>query len=84
MNWILVAVATLTVMASMGFSPAAQAYTCQDVRALSAQQRAYYIRVFNITPAQQERIRHACYDSGANHVAAAGKEHAAHPVRAEQ
>jgi hypothetical protein len=83
MKWILVAVSTLTVMASMGFAPA-QAYTCQDVRALSAQQRAYYIRVFNITPAQQERIRHACYDSGANHVAAAGKEHAARPVRAEQ
>jgi hypothetical protein len=38
----------------------AHAFTCSDVRALSAEQRAYYIKVFNITPAQQDRIRHAC------------------------
>ncbi len=38
----------------------AQAYTCDDVRSLSSEQKAYYIRVFNITSAQQERIRHAC------------------------
>jgi len=38
----------------------AQAYTCADVRALSSEQQAYYIKVFNITPAQQERIRQAC------------------------
>jgi hypothetical protein len=38
----------------------AQAYTCTDVRALSAEQQAYYIKAFNITPAQQERIRQAC------------------------
>ena len=39
----------------------AQAYTCADVRALSREQQAHYIKVFNITPAQQERIRQACY-----------------------
>jgi hypothetical protein len=38
----------------------AQAYTCADVRALSLEQRAYYIKVFKITTAQQERIRRAC------------------------
>jgi hypothetical protein len=39
---------------------AAQAYTCEDVRALSLEQRAYYIRVFSITRAQQQQIRRAC------------------------
>jgi hypothetical protein len=39
----------------------AEAYTCADVRSLSLEQQAYYIRAFDITPAQQERIRHACY-----------------------
>lgn len=38
----------------------ARALTCTDVRTLTSEQRAYYIKVFNITPAQQERIRHAC------------------------
>jgi hypothetical protein len=46
-------------LASLSFSPA-HAFTCEDVRALSAEQRAYYIRVFNMTPSLQERIRHAC------------------------
>jgi hypothetical protein len=39
----------------------AQAYTCADVRALSSEQQAYYIKVFNINSATQERIRKACY-----------------------
>jgi hypothetical protein len=39
----------------------AQAFTCADVRALSREQQAYYIRAYNITPAQQRRIRLACY-----------------------
>jgi hypothetical protein len=30
----------------------AQAYTCADVRTLSLEQQAYYIRVFSIMPAQ--------------------------------
>jgi hypothetical protein len=47
----------------------AQAYTCDDVRTLSSEQKAYYIRVFSITPAQQERIRHACFEPRTHHVA---------------
>jgi hypothetical protein len=39
----------------------AQAFTCADVRALSREQQAYYIRAYNITPAQQRRIRLACH-----------------------
>ena len=39
----------------------AQAYTCTDVRALSQEKQAYYIKVLNITPVQQERIRRECY-----------------------
>jgi hypothetical protein len=31
------------------------------MRALSREQLAYYTRVYNITPAQQHRIRLACY-----------------------
>ena len=38
----------------------AHAFTCADVRALSLEQRAYYIRVYSITVAEQERIRHEC------------------------
>jgi hypothetical protein len=41
----------------------AQAYTCDDVRALSAEQKAHYIKIFNITAAQQDRIRQSCYAS---------------------
>jgi uncharacterized protein YpuA (DUF1002 family) len=47
----------------------AQAYTCADVRALSQEQRAYYIKVFNITPSQQERIRRACSEPGGRRTA---------------
>jgi hypothetical protein len=38
----------------------AQGFTCADVRTLSLEQQAYYIKVFNITPAQQELIRREC------------------------
>jgi hypothetical protein len=52
----------------------AQAYTCEDVRSLSAEQKAYYIRVFNITSAQQERIRQACYEPRLRRAAVSMKE----------
>jgi hypothetical protein len=32
-------------------------FTRDDVRALSPDQQAYYIKVYNITPAQQDHIR---------------------------
>jgi hypothetical protein len=38
----------------------AQGFTCADVRTLSLEQQAYYIKVFNITPAQQGLIRREC------------------------
>ena len=61
----------------------AQAYTCADVRSLSSEQQAYYIRVFNITPAQQERIRAACYGSRSRHVISESDErtHSSHNER---
>jgi hypothetical protein len=34
----------------------AHAFTCSNVRALSHEQQAYYIKAFNITPAQQQRM----------------------------
>ena len=52
----------------------AQAFTCADVRALSAEQRAYYIKVFNITPEQQEQIREACSGGKSHHVIAVTDE----------
>lgn len=61
MKWILVALLISSGIVS------AQAYTCADVRALTSEQQAYYIKVFNITPAQQERIRHACYGTKVHH-----------------
>jgi hypothetical protein len=61
----------------------AQAYTCADVRALSSEQQAYYIRVFNITQAQQERIRHACY-GGRTHVINVSDEQRGHSGRHER
>ena len=39
----------------------AQAFTCADVRALSREQQAYYVKAYNIDPAQERRIRLACY-----------------------
>ena len=59
MKWLWAALFTLTGIAS------AQAFTCTDVRALSMEQRAYYIKVYNITSAQQERIRRECYGAKA-------------------
>jgi hypothetical protein len=55
MKWLWAALLTSTGILS------AQAYTCADVRALSEEKQAYYIRVLNITPAQQQRIRRECY-----------------------
>jgi hypothetical protein len=52
-----------TILFALCSVASAQAYSCNDVRALSAEQRAYYIKVFNITPAQQDRIRQNCYGS---------------------
>ena len=51
----------------------AQAFTCADVHALSRAQKAYYIKYFNITPAQQERIRVACYGGRSRHVISASE-----------
>lgn len=45
----------------VGITGSAQAFTCADVRALSRDQQAYYIKAYNISPAQQHRIRLACY-----------------------
>jgi hypothetical protein len=51
MKWLVVLFFCLTGAVS------AEAFTCDQVRALSSEQRAYYIRVYSITPAQQDRIR---------------------------
>jgi hypothetical protein len=45
----------------------AEAFTCDQVRSLSSEQRAYYIRVYSITPAQQDRIRQECYGPKGRH-----------------
>ena len=52
-----------TVLLTLAGLSSAQAFTCDDVRALSPEQRAYYIKVFNITPALQDRIRQVCSGS---------------------
>jgi hypothetical protein len=62
----LIAVAALGVLTALGIV-SAQAYTCEDVRSLSLEQRTYYIRVFNITWSQQVRIRRACSGSRFHH-----------------
>jgi len=62
MRWLWAVVLTFGGMAS------AQAFTCADVRALSPEQQAYYIKVYNITQEQQDRIRHACYGTKTKHV----------------
>jgi hypothetical protein len=61
MKWLWAALLTLSGVVS------ANAYTCADVRSLSAAQQAYYIKVYSITPAQQELIRHACYEPKGHH-----------------
>ena len=45
----------------------AEAFTCDQVRALSSEQQAYYIRVYSISAVQQERIRRECYGSKGRH-----------------
>lgn len=68
MRWLWTMVGTLVSVAS------AQAFTCDDVRALSPDQQAYYIRVYNITPAQQDQIRQRCYGSKTHHAPAVSDE----------
>jgi hypothetical protein len=51
------------ILIACGVMPA-QAFTCADVRALSRERQAYYVRVFNITPAQQAQIRATCHRGG--------------------
>jgi len=78
MKWLWVALLTWLGIVS------AQAYTCADVRALSAEQQAYYIKVFNITAAQQERIRRACYEPRAHRAATSAEgptSHSGHDER---
>jgi hypothetical protein len=55
----------------------AQAYTCADVRALTPEQQAYYIKVYNISQELQDRIRQACYGTKAKHVVTVSDERAA-------
>jgi len=62
MKWLGVAALMLAGIGS------AQAYTCADVRALTAEQQAYYIKVYNISQELQDRIRQACYGTKAKHV----------------
>lgn len=66
------------VLVGSGLAPA-QAYTCADVRALTAEQQAYYVKVFNITPAQQNRIRRACYGTGQHRLTEVTEEKPLHP-----
>jgi hypothetical protein len=79
------------ILSTLGGIASAQAYTCADVRALSAEQQAYYIKVYNITPAQQERIRHACDGPSTRHAVSTSVEasngqigHGEREARAEQ
>jgi hypothetical protein len=73
----LIAVAALGVLTSLGIVPA-QAFTCEDVRSLSLVQRIYYIKVYNITSSQQERIRHACSGSRFRHNTASADGRTSH------
>jgi hypothetical protein len=61
-------------VATLGCITSAEAFTCDDVRALSPDQQAYYIKVYNITPAQQDHIRQLCYGSKAHHASAIADE----------
>jgi hypothetical protein len=78
MKWLYVALLTSSGMVS------AQAYTCADVRALSQEQRAYYIKVFNITPSQQERIRRACSEPYMHHAPTSIETSTSQIARAER
>jgi hypothetical protein len=53
--------AILVGSSSVSVTGSAQAFTCADVRSLNREQRAYYINAYNISPAQQRRIRLACH-----------------------
>ena len=53
--------AILVGSSSVGSIGSAQAFTCADVRALSHEQQVYYIKAYNISPAEQRRIRLGCY-----------------------
>ena len=79
------------ILLMFGAAAPAQAYTCADVRALSPEQQAYYIKVFNITPVLQERIRQFCNGSGAHRAVTASEErmldrliHREHETRSAQ
>jgi hypothetical protein len=56
-----VLLASLVASSFVGSTGSAQAFSCADVRALSHEQQAYYIKAYNISPAEQRRIRLACY-----------------------
>jgi hypothetical protein len=51
----------LAILVGSSSTGSAQAFTCADVRALSHNQQIYYIKAYNISPAEQRRIRLACY-----------------------
>jgi hypothetical protein len=82
MKWIGAASLTLLGTTLLGTTflgtMSAQAFTCADVRALSAEQRAYYIRVLNITPAQQETIRQTCSGPHTRQASASGESSGRH------
>ena len=71
MRWLWAVVLTFGGMAS------AQAFTCADVRALSPEQQAYYIKVYSISQELQDRIRQACYGTKAKHVITVSDERSA-------
>jgi hypothetical protein len=62
----------------------AEAFTCDQVRSLSSEQRAYYIRVYSITPAQQDRIRQECYGPKGHHSIGAHQSASEREARAGQ
>ena len=78
MKWFLAALLTSSGLVS------AHAYTCDDVRSLSSEQKAYYVRVFNITSAQQERIRRACYEPKPHHATTMAETQISHPGHRER
>jgi hypothetical protein len=71
MRWLGAVALLLAGMAS------AQAYTCADVRALTPEQQAYYVKVYNISAELQDRIRQACYGTKAKRVVTASDERSA-------
>ena len=71
MRWLGVAALMLAGIGS------AQAYTCADVRALTPEQQAYYIKVYDISQELQDRIRQACYGTKAKHVITVSDERSA-------